>query len=205
MSITLVDVIDFVNEYIAKEGAAPSASLYPKLYNMALSQVIGPVVSWSNTESVVGIQRFDIPQDIRTLELAFWDGYKLARTTRNWLEENDYGWDGKVGTPNRFVWEINTLTLDRAPTKSSTGIIKVIGEGDWPEAKIGGTSPDAFDIIPERFKMSPAYFIISNLPIGPEQDRNQNNARQSAAARWERERRIWNFHMQSLRGEAFKL
>jgi len=205
MPTTLADVFDFVNEYIAKEGAEPAPHLYPKLYNMALSSIIGPVVSWRNTDSVVGVRTFNIPSDIRTLDYVMWDGYKLERTTRNWLDTHDSGWDARSGTPARFVWEINSLILDRAPTTSREGILRVCGEGDWPEAKLSGTSPDAFDLIPERFKMTPAYFIISNLPVGPEQNRNQNNARQAAAARWERERRSWNFHMQSLRGEAFKL
>lgn len=201
-SKTLTDLFDYVYQYVPKDGPKPNQRQVLDLMNMALKELIGPTVSWSNTEAIA-TNRVDVPVDLRTLRRVIYKGEMLRRTTEKVMYEMDPSWKETTGDPEFYIPMVHCILLDRIPTSCSAGDLVVEGEGDYPPFSLVEGAENPLDQMQLRHQMGPAEFAIANLPLVGDQVFMARQ--QKAESRWQQIKRNHNFESKKMRGEVFSV
>ena len=165
-------VITIVEAFAAAEGVPKNDALYRALANQGIGKISTRVghfeTHWDNDTGgtlTLTTRYVTFPSDLIDVTSAYWDGSLLDEApSAQWLDTYDSIWRTTDGGPTMFLRTGPGMTLNRAPTGSTTGYLVVYGTGCIP-LFAEGTEATPFDYIPDPHGLLLADYIIANMPV----------------------------------------
>ena len=173
---TWKELVGFIQDIDSRSGGSPNPQTYKVLANQALMIIseltdIG-MTSWTNASGgglTLSGNSFLIPATCLSPISVEWDGVPLER-----MEIIEMGlelaenWRTMTGpTPCAFAVEHPYIVLDLAPTGVTTGKLTMRGKGMLPEFSDDIADTNPLSLIPARWQLAPAYYVLSMLPADP--------------------------------------
>jgi len=180
--LTWKDIVDFITSVHTKEQARPN----PGLYRILARQAIGIISArsriytraWSNATGgrlVLSGNTCAIPIECLEITRVEWDGVDnpLDRNTEEILDEREPGWRDATGEPSAFALTGADLWLNATPSPPVVGKLVVRGISHLPdfsqrEDTGEGLEPNPLSWLPAHLQLSPAYYVLAELPADPE-------------------------------------
>jgi hypothetical protein len=177
---TWTDIAAFVSEVYSKEGARPNIDFFKTLANECLDKISeltgGYFTSWSNAgggDLTLTGAVCPLPIDCLEVTSVEWNGDDnvLERTEYSTLdsdaEGSERGWRSLSGTPDKFIVDGRNLVLNSIPSGTVTGMLVVRGQGMYPPFSDAAEAVNPLSLIPATIELLPAHYILSELPIDP--------------------------------------
>jgi hypothetical protein len=176
-----VDIKTFYERYLLKEVQAAklaSDETFCKMLGQTALSILAERTrfidgSWntSGTSPSITDNYVSVPTDCLGISSVYFgvsggQQNRLIEKERSWMDLNIPGWqEATAGAPTYFVRSGSVIFFDVPPTG---GVITLYGHSDLPAWPKTGSDPNPLAMLPARFQLTPAYYILSEYPVSYE-------------------------------------
>ncbi len=174
-------IFDFVTAILQLEGSVAVEDVTRAFYLQCLSEILRGSelfdTSWDNTVSgdlsFNNVNYIDLPFDCATVTRVEWDGddSPLDILTEEEMEYEYPGWRSETGEPSAVWISGRRMWFSTTPTETTTGKLVVRGFGF-------ADGNDVLEMLPADVQIAPAYYILKEYPVDPQQQRQVNRVLQ---------------------------
>jgi len=191
------DIAMYVQEVHSKEGSRPNPGFYRLLGNQALHIIAvetGMICkAWDNQPGglILDGNFCQLPSECILVTSVEWDGEALSFRQGDQLDRENPGWRTQVGSrPSCYTKTGTQVLLDCAAVGNIEGKLVVRGISVFPVFSDDASDPNPLELLPARFQLLPAYYILANLPV--------KSANQSEVERRNRYESMWKSELLAL-------
>lgn len=105
------------------------------------------------------------PRDLQEATTVRWADVELPYRTEAELNRIDPTWRSATGTPSFHTTWARGIILDCNPNNDTGGPLEIQGMGNIPRLALDPGSLNPFAYLPENHQMSPAFYVLGNLPL----------------------------------------